>query len=41
MGWLLGCGVVVVVVGHKGAGRHHCYVAVVGQLLLLSWVFIR
>jgi hypothetical protein len=41
MGWSLGCGVVMVVVGHEGAGRHCCHVVVVGQLSLLLWVFIR
>jgi hypothetical protein len=30
--------VVVVVVGHEGAGRHRCRVVVVGRLLLLLWV---
>jgi hypothetical protein len=38
MGWSSGYGVVVVVVGHEGAGRRCCHVVVVRQLLLLSWV---
>jgi hypothetical protein len=39
MGWSLGYGVVVVVVGHEGAGhRHHHVVVVRLLLLLLLWV---
>jgi hypothetical protein len=38
MGWSSGYGVVMVVVGHEGAGRRRRHVVVVRQLLLLSWV---